>query len=512
MGDKYSILENKWVSESDYIDKGVYQKVSENIGFIKKILGNSIDLETRELVLENDFQKIELGISFISNISDIDIINKSILEMVYTNFHRLKEKISQKELIKFFKNNLLAVSEVVLEEKYGEIINKLLNGDTVIFFENYKEVIAIGSKGYKERAIEKPTNHISVKGSKDSFTESLATNISLVRRRMRNPNLWVKKYVIGKKSNTNVALLYINGITDQKLIDEFEKRINNEKIENIVDSSYLKGYLREKSPSLFPLMYDTERPDSVMGNLYEGRIVVLVDGSPYAIIAPTTFFHFLSSPEDYYNKSIIGSAFRIIRYIAMFLAIFLPSFYMCVIKFHSEILPINLLYSIMGQRTKVPLPAGYEIILTLFAFDLLTEAGTRMPMMVGNALSFVGAIVIGQSAVEADLISSMMLIIVAVNGIGTLTIPDYDMGLSVKLVRYFLLIFAMLFGFTGLTIATVILLVHLTSLRSFGMGYLYPVAPFAKKGLLDTILVSPVGKMFKRNKEIKRKGENNAKN
>jgi len=503
-----SIVKNEWIREQEYLEKPLYPTVDENIEYIKKIMGNSFDLVTRTITLENDFQSLKIGIVLMDGLADLLFTNQVILKTITDQFSKLKEKIKSKDLISYFHDQLLTLSNVNLKDKYGDLINFLLNGDTIIILDGEVKFFTMCSKGFNERAIEAPTNDISVKGSKESFTENLATNLSMIRRRMKNPNLWVKRLVIGKKTNCNVAIVYINGVTDEKLVKMVEERLNRQEIESIVDSSYLKHYLREPKHSVFPLIYDTERPDTVIGNLNEGRLAIIVDGSPFVLIAPCTFFHFISSVEDYYNKSFVGSSFRIMRLIALFLALFLPGFYMCIVKFNSDLLPINLMYSITGQRENVPLPSELEIFLTLFAFDLLTEAGTRMPIAVGSALSFVGAIVIGQSAVEANLISSMMLIVVAINGIGTLTISDYDMCLTIKSLKYLVVLFSLAFGLFGFTISVLLLLVHLISLRSFGEPYLYPIAPLTGVGLLDSIIVAPLSKLLKRKGKEKQNEKN----
>lgn len=504
-----SFVKEEWLSEDEYIDKILFDDVKENIEFVYNTLGDSFDLVIREIVLKNVHQEIKLGFAVMEGLSDSVFVNQVILDNLANRFTKLDEKIKKSNMVDYFEKTLIPLSNVRVEDKYGKLLNHLLNGDTIIMIDGFTCFLAISSKGFKERAVEEPKNNVSVKGSKEAFTESFATNVSLLRKRMKNPNLRVKTYIIGKKTNCNIALVYIKGLCDEQLLNEVDKRLNATEIESIVDSSYLKYFLKEKQHSIFPLIYDTERPDSVIGGLYEGRFAIIVDGSPNVLIAPVTFSNFLTSAEDYFSKTFVGTALRIMRVLAVAFALFLPAAYMCIVKFNSELLPINMVYSITGQRTNVPLPADLEIILTCFAFDLLTEAGTRMPRAVGTALSFVGAIVIGQAAVEASLISSMMLIIVSVNGIGTLLIPDYEMSQTVKFVRYFILLAALVYGILGFAIAVFVLLVHLISLRSFGKPYLQPLAPLVKKGLLDSLVVAPLGKLLKRDKD--KKGASNEK-
>ena len=496
-----SLVKEEWISEDEYGEKLLYDNVADNLEFISKMLGDSFDLIAREIIYKNSHQDIKTGIVVMEGLSDSLFVNQVILDNLGERFSILEDKIKKAEMIEIFEKSLLQLSNVRVENTFGRLINHILNGDTVLLIDGLIEFLAISSKGFKERAIEEPKNNVSVKGSKESFTESMATNVSIIRRRIRNPNLRIKVVIIGSKTNCNIAIVYMNGLLDEKVLSTLYKRLNSKEIESIVDSSYLKNFLKEEQKSVLPLIYDTERPDSVVGNLYEGRFAIIVDGSPYALIAPVTFSNFLTSVEDYYNKSFVGSALRVLRYIAVLISLSLPGLYMCTISFHSELLPINMVYSITGQRANVPIPAALEMILTIFAFDLLTEAGTRMPRAVGTALSFVGAIVIGQAAVEANLISSMMLIVVAINGIGTLLIPDYDMSQTTKFLRYLILFASLIFGLFGFAIASCILLLHMISLRSFGKPYLQPFAPLVKEGLLDTIFRAPLGKLLNRKKK-----------
>lgn len=495
-------INEKWVNE--YLNKPLYTTVDENIDYLKQIFGESFDFVTRKMTLDNNIQQIKIGLVYISGITDLTLINETILDTLVKRFDIAKEKIKSNKIIEYFEEKLILISEIDNTWYYGKLINTMLNGDMILFIDGVDKCLIFNTKKYKERAVDKPTTHVSLKGSKEAFTENIATNITLIRKRIRTPNLWTKKYIIGEKSNCNVAILYINGVCDEKILEEVEKRLKRASIDNLLDSSYLTYYLKEKQKTIFPTIYDTERPDIVCASLFEGKIAIIVDGSPFVIIAPSTMVQFVNSVEDYYHKSSVATFVRIVRLIAGIISIIFPAIYISLVVFHSELLPINLVFSIAGQRQNVPLPASIEVLVTLFAFDLLTEVGTRMPTSIGSTLSFLGAIVIGQSAVEASVISSIMIIIVAITGLGGLALADYELNLTFVIIRYFLLIVSIFFGLFGLALALLIMITHLVSLRSFGVPYLYPYAPYSKKGIQDSIFRTNIDKLFKRNKEIKK--------
>jgi spore germination protein KA len=299
--------------------------------------------------------------------------------------------------------------------------------------------------------------------------------------------------------------MYIKGIVDENVLAEVDRRLSNIKAGNIIDSAYLKFYLKEKQVSLFPLIYDTERPDTCAANLFEGRVVIICDGSPFALIAPTTFLHSIHSIEDYYEKAVPASFFRLIRFVSFWLAVFIPGVYLTLILFHSELLPLNFLFTVAGQRVDVPLPGFAEIILMALAFDFLREAGIRMPSALGSSLSFVGAIIIGQAAVAAGIVSAIVVIVVTVTGIASLTLTDYDLNLSVTILRYVFLILAAFLGLFGISIGAIVLFAHLVSLRSFGVPYFIPFAPINWGGFKDSFIRMPLGTLLKSKKDPSKK-------
>lgn len=478
----------------EYLTEKLSYDLDKNLDYIKKTMGESMDLIARDMIITTKEKKVRIGIAHLNGLSDAKLINDTILETLPNRLENAsKEDLEPHKILDYFKYNLILMSELNEASDFANLFISLLYGDTILLIEGVNKCLFIGTKSYKERAIEKPSTNITVKGGKDSFTENLATNLALIRRRIRNPNLWIKKYIIGKTSNTLVALCYLNGVAEKKLIDEVERRINNIKTDNIIDASYVMYHLREKQKTIFPLMVDAERPDLASASLLEGRVLVLVDGSPFVIVAPSNFLQSLHSPDDFYMKTTLASFFRITRGISFFISLFIPAIYLTLEMFHSELLPIDLLYNIAGQRIGVPLPAIIEIFLLMIAFDLIREASTRMPAAIGPSLSFIGAIIIGEAAVQAGLVTFVAVIITTITALGTLAMADFDLSLAVTFLRYALYIIAAFFGLLGVVIGALLILTHLVSLKSFGVPYLTPLSPFKKKALGDSIIRAPIG-------------------
>lgn len=504
--DEDLIDQQEIVDASDnYQNKKLYATVDENLEFIKKMIGQSWDLSTREMVLVNENQKIKIGVVFFAGLSDQTFVSETILETLSNNFKKTNDKLKPENSIMFFQNNLLTIAEVSEAQDFGKLFNLLLNGDTILLIDEIQSCLVIGSRKMFERAVSAPETNDTVKGSKDSFNENLLTNISLIRRRIRNPNLWAKDYIIGKNSNTNVVVLYIKGIAEEKLVKEVERRIEKIQADSLVTINYLKYYLREKQFSIFPLIYDTERPDDVSACLFEGKVAIMMDGSPFILVVPNLFVNNMASMDDFHHHSYSATFFRLIRFISFYISILLPGLYLAIVMYHSELFPISFLFSVAGQRVDVPLPAFLEVIVMSLAFDFLRESGARMPNALGSTLSFVGAIIIGQAAVQAGIISAIMVIVIAITGMAGLIIPDYDLNIAVTILRYGFIVLGGIFGLFGMVLGIIMLLTHLVSLRSFGVAYYAPFAPFNLKGLKDTFFRAPIGQIFKSKKSITEK-------
>lgn len=332
---------------------------------------------------------------------------------------------------------------------------------------------------------------MSFRGPRQGFTESLQTNISMIRRYIKNPNLWVEKMKKGSVTNTDIALMYIQGICDEKVLKEVKQRLEKIDIDSILESGYIEQLIEDETFTTFPTMYHTERPDVVAGNLLEGRFAIIVDGTPFVLIAPALFVQFFQSVEDYYSRFDIATSIRILRVLVFFISLVAPAVYVAATTFHQEMIPTQLLVVIAAQREIVPFPAVVEALTMEVAFEILREAGVRLPRVVGSAVSIVGALVIGQAAVQAGIVSPAMVIIVALTAIASFATPAFAMAISARLIRFIFIIASAVMGFYGLILGIIMMFVHLCSLRSFGVPYMSPLAPFSSQGVKDALFRVP---------------------
>ncbi|PEL13856.1 spore germination protein [Bacillus sp. AFS017336] len=340
---------------------------------------------------------------------------------------------------------------------YTNLLTALLIGDTIILLNHDCNFLVACTKMVQSREITEPSTQTIIRGPKDSFTESLRTNTSLIRNRIQHTALRLETYKVGEVTRTDVEIMYIQGVVDQELLKEVKKRISSIKIDAVIDSSYLEKYIHNDQQTFFPTSIFTERPDAAVGNLLEGRIILFIAGSPFVMILPTTFIQFFQSPEDYYQSTYVSTFIRVLRYICFLAAMFVPGIYVAVTSFHQGIIPTVLLVNFAAQREGVPLPVIVEAIVMEIVFELLQEAGVRMPRLIGQTLSIVGALILGQAAVQAGFISNSMIIIVAVTAIASFAIPYYNMSIVARLFRYLILMAGAYIGLIGILIVSMII-------------------------------------------------------
>ena len=348
------------------------------------------------------------------------------------------------------------------------------------------------------RQVSEPTSQTVIRGPKDSFVESLSTNQSLIRRRIRNKNLYFEEFIIGHETKTKINLVYVKGIANEEIIEEIRTRLNKINVSAIFESANIEELIADKTFTVFPLALNTERPDTVAGNIMEGKIGIIVDGTPFVLLLPTVFTDFFVSSEDYYHNFFVSSFIRILRYISFMIVLLTPAAYVGLLTYDQEMLPTNLLISIAAQREGVPFPAVVEVFIMEFTFEILREAGIRMPRAVGQTVSIVGALVVGQAAAQAGLISNIMVIIVAITATANFVAPVYSLASATRMLRFVLIIISAFFGLYGILLGLIVMVAHLASLRSFGVPYLAPVAPFNVKDQKDQLIIFPYWSMNRR--------------
>ncbi|MCM3132465.1 spore germination protein [Paenibacillus polysaccharolyticus] len=377
------------------------------------------------------------------------------------------------------------LSSVKTVETSKEAAEAILEGEALLLLEGSNVATTYPLYKAANRSTEEPLAESTVRGARDGFTESLATNLSLVRKRLKTPALKFRTRTVGESSNTSIALAYVEGIIDASLVKEVEQRLDRLRVRDILESQYIEEDIIDQRFSPFPQMIATERPDVVASNLMEGRFAILVDGTPFTLVAPVTLFSMLQSPEDYYQYVFMSVFLRWLRYVFYVLSLLLPSAYVAITTYHQEMIPTVLLLSIARAREEIPFPALVEALIMEIAFEALREAGVRLPKQVGSAVSIVGALIIGQAATTAGIVSAPMIIIVAITGIASFMIPRYSASISTRLLRFPIMILAGTLGLIGVMLGIILIVIHLSSLRSFGAPYLSPVAPTNAKGLKD---------------------------
>ncbi|MFB5663394.1 spore germination protein [Alteribacillus sp. HJP-4] len=389
----------------------------------------------------------------------------------------------------------LYVSKKKRVTTFNECVHLLSIGHCILLVDGEKQGFSFGLTKWEMRSVEEPTAESVVRGPREGFTETLAVNISMLRRKIRSPDLKIKQFNVGSYTRTSVIVAYIEGLTDKTLIEEVGKRIEGIEIDGILETSYVEELIQDNPLSPFPQMLVTERPDVCISGLLEGRATVLVDGTPFALVLPATLFSLLQSGEDYYQHFMIATAIRWLRIFLFMVSLLLPSLYVAILTFHQEMLPTPLLLSIAASREMVPFPALMEAFLMEVTFEALREAGLRLPKQIGAAVSIVGALVIGETAVQAGLVSTSMVMVVAFTGIASFSIPRYNVAITLRMLRFPMILLAGTLGLVGIMIGIIFILVHLCSMRTFGVPYLSPAAPANKQELKDVFVRAPLWKL-----------------
>lgn len=459
---------------------------SENEAFFREIYANCSDVVFRSFLLFGNKQAL---IIFIDGLTDIDGIEKYVLSPF------VQENRNETQIIDDFIEQKLPVSKVKRVHLLSECIESISEGNPILLFEGERDGFSLGLAKWEKRGIEEPAAESGIRGPREGFTESLQVSTSQLRRIIKSPALKLQTMKIGTYTKTTVALAYIEGLADKTLIEELTNRLQRIEIDGILESEYIEEFIEDNPYSPFPQILSTERPDIVCSNLLEGRAAILVDGSPFSLVAPISFFSLLQSQEDYYQRFLISTFIRWLRYIFFGMSLLLPSLYVAVTTFHQEMVPTALLLSIAASRESVPFPAIVEVLIMEITFEALREAGVRLPKQVGAAVSIVGALVIGQAAVQAGLVSAPMVIIVAITGIASFMIPRYIAGIAIRIIRFPIIFLAGTLGLLGIVMGILAIAIHLCSLRSLGEPYLAPIAPLKARELKDVLWRTPLWKM-----------------
>lgn len=370
--------------------------------------------------------------------------------------------------------NAMGISDVTPFLYVEDAAQGMLTGDAILFVDGYDKALKIADKGYPGAAIKEPDSEKSIRGSREGFTDSIKMNTALIRKRLRSTRVRVKELEQGVRSHTKVDMVYMQDLANPMVLEEIQKRLEAYEIDGVLDSGVIEQLAERKWYSPFPQFQTTQRPDRAALAVMEGRVVVLSDNSPVALILPTDFNSFIKTSDDYYNRFEEATFARILRYFAVFFSMALPGLYLAVTNFHTQILPTPLLLSFWEARIGVPFPAALEVILMELSFELLREAGVRLPGAMGNTIGIVGGLIIGQAAVDANIVSPIVVIVVAFTALCSFSIPNEEFAFSFRILKFFLIIMSAWLGFFGLLVGLLVILIHLSRLKSFGIPYLMP--------------------------------------
>jgi spore germination protein len=488
------------LKSEEQVDLTLDKSVEKNLEKFKAFLEESSDIVFREFKLGT--QGIPCALVYVDGLVDKSVVHEQILKPMMYQITMLenivKKPIEAATAFDTVKYHAFAVAEIKEVETLDEAFLPILSGEVAVMIEGFDKILIGSARGWERRGIQEPESEVVIRGPRDGFTETLRSNTALLRRKYKDPNLVIKTVQLGRRGKTDVAYAYVKGIASQILIEEVERRLNEIDVDIFLDSSQIEQYIQDDYLTIFPQIQVTERPDKTAASLSEGRVAILMDNSPFALIVPTTFYEFFQSPQDYYERWMLASFIRILRWLGALLSILTPALYVAIVSFHPGFIPTNLAISIAATRATVPFPAFVEAFLMEATFELLREAGARLPKAIGQTIGIVGGLIIGDAAVRAGITSPIMVIVVAVTAIASFVIPSYSAATAIRLIRFPFIILAAVFGIYGVILAFILLSVHLVTIKSFGVGYMSPQAPIRYEDWMDFLMRFPTQMMKRR--------------
>jgi len=476
----FSILNDKFdnVPAPSEKEPNVFLNLNENLDFLKSKYNTLInsDIKIREFNMFAQNKNQKCFIIYIDGLVDTISINEFILEPLMLGKLRLNKPV-ENNLSEYVNNCLLPQNSVKKIQDFKDVLSGINMGDCLLFIDTLNIAFGIDVKKFQQRSISVPENESVIKGPQEGYVENLRTNTSLLRRIVNNENLVIENIAIGKISHTRCGVCYMQNIANGDLVAEVKYRLNNLYIDSLLSTGELEQLIEDEEGFGIPQVLSTERPDKCAKYLMQGRVVVLVNGNPYALIMPATIEDFLFSPEDTNLRPLFANFLRGIRILAALLTLLLPGIYMAITSFHQELLPTELLFSILTARENVPFPIILELLLMEISFELIREASLRVPSLIGSSIGIVGALILGDAAVNAGIVSPILIIIVAITGIASFAIPDFSFGFHMRIFRFWFIALGFVAGFLGIGVGFFIYITLLCSLKSFGVPYTTPIAP-----------------------------------
>jgi spore germination protein len=479
----------------------------------------SKDIDVNIMNLESDFslfgdfvkrgfavgrdRDIRLYVAYIDMMADGNVVNENIMKRLITDVRLTPPTIYSfsADIFEWLKDGGISASDMKEESCFSGVVESVLAGDTVLFIDGSEKAIIISSKGFPSRGVPSAESEVVIRGAKDAFSEGFRTNTTLIRRRIQDTRLKLEQFKVGTRTKTSLGIMYMDDLVRPHILNTIKERISDINIDAVLESGYIEQLIEENWASPFPQMQSTERPDKVAAAILEGRIAIVLDNTPFVLLAPATLDVFFQSPDDYYQRFELASFLRLLRFIAGFLALTISALYIATAVFHPSMIPTSLMLKIASSRINVPFPVVVEILIMEAAFELLREAGIRLPAPIGGTIGIVGGLIVGQAAVEAGIVSPVAVIVTAFGGICGFVLPGISLINAFRMLKFILIAFSACFGFVGFWIGMLFISIHLASLKSFGIPYM---SPFVSGGVnnysdfKDSIFRAPLFKMRKR--------------
>lgn len=482
-----------------------------NLKQLQTILGNNPDIAIRRFYI--DVYNVDAAVVFIKGLVDKEQIHEQILKSIMLdlrkreNFVKEDLAISSKssKIKENIKDHVVTLTDVEEVKNIEDCVINIFNGETALLIDGVNAALLLGTEKWPSRQIEDPITDATVRGSREGFVENILVNMSLIRRRIKDPNLVLDKYTIGRRSQTTVIVTYMKDITNDNIIQEVKRRLEKIDIDQVPESGIVEQFIEDDSLSPFPQLLTTERPDKIASGLLEGRVAILVDGTPFTLLLPITITSVLQGPEDYYERWFVGTLVRFMRFGAVIVSLFAPSLYVALVSYHPGLLPTDLVISIAGSREGVPFPSIVEALLMEVTIEILREAGVRLPKPIGQTVGIVGGLVIGEAAVTAGLVSPMMVIVVALTAVSSFALPQYGVAIAIRILRFGMMLSAAALGLFGIIMFAMVITIHLVKLKSFGVEYTSPFIPYQFRDWKDALLRFPYKSLKQRPEMLKPK-------
>lgn len=479
----------------------VKKSLSENLKWIKSVFNvpKNFDFIIREFSVKLKDGMCDAFLIFYDGLVDMDLIDRDILRpLIQTSFDTKSAELDNKLIYK----RLIGQAALSETKSATALIEAVGFGNCIVFFDGIDTAFVADVKGWDNRGVGSPQNEAVLSGPQEAFSEIVMVNIALIRKILKEPNLIAENIKVGSRSNTTCALMYINGIANRKLIDEAKRRLSKIDVEYIFSSTDIEMLIEDSTWFPMPQILKSERPDRVAANLADGKIAIVVQGSPFVLILPAVLTDFIEASEDNYVRVEEANFMRIVRILGIFISLFLPGIFVAVSLYHAETIPTNLLLAITATREIVPFPIVFELIIMEISFELIKEASVRIPSPIGSTLGIVGGLILGQAAVSANLVSPILIIVVSIAGLGNFAAPTVSLSRAISILRFIFIFFGAVSGFLGIAFGIFILCLQLASTESFGVSYLAPKSQSRLTSFLSTIFVNPIWKKEKRPAEL----------